>query len=226
MEPTSTRKRAKKGTGVAPEAQIRLSYIEYLLNHGERPPSVFKFAHDLGISESDFYDRFGSFQGVERAVWKDFFERTLQRLLSETAYPTFSMREKLLAFYYTLFEELRANRSFAMLQLERRPRTPLVPEFLKDFKAAFESYVGNLLTEGKVSGEIANRPYMEQTYPKLFWVQMAFLLMFWKDDQSPAFEQTDAAIEKAVNLSFDLIGKGAVDTAFDFAKFLFQTKVK
>lgn len=226
MEPTSTPKRGKKATGIAPEMQIRLSYTEHLLNHGERPPSVFRFAHDVGISESDFYERFGSFEGIERAVWKDFFERTLQRLLSDSSYATFSIREKLLAFYYTLFEELRANRSFAILQLERRPKGQIVPGFLKDFKAAFESYIGNLLTEGKGGGEIANRPFMDQTYPKFFWVQMAFLLMFWKDDQSPAFEQTDAAIEKAVNLSFDLIGKGAVDTAFDFAKFLFQTKVK
>jgi hypothetical protein len=60
----------------------------------------------------------------------------------------------------------------------------------------------------------------------MFWIQIGFLLMFWKADNSRAFEQTDAAIEKSVNLAFDLIGKGAVDTAFDFAKFLFQIKVK
>jgi hypothetical protein len=54
---------------------------------------------------------------------------------------------------------------------------------------------------------------------------MAFLLIFWKDDTSAGFEKTDAAIEKSVNLAFDLIGKGAVDSIFDFAKFLYQTKV-
>jgi hypothetical protein len=57
-------------------------------------------------------------------------------------------------------------------------------------------------------------------------MQLAFLLMFWRDDNSPAFEQTDAAIEKSVNLAFDLIGKGAIDSMLDFAKFLYQSKMK
>jgi hypothetical protein len=55
-------------------------------------------------------------------------------------------------------------------------------------------------------------------------MHLGFLLLFWRDDESAGFEKTDAAIEKSVNLAFDLIGKGAVDSAFDFAKFLYQAK--
>ena len=51
-------------------------------------------------------------------------------------------------------------------------------------------------------------------------------MLFWKEDNSPGFEKTDAAIEKSVNLAFDLIGKGAVDSAIDFAKFMYQNKMK
>lgn len=226
MNTTPSRKANKKSATIAPEASIQLAYIDYLLQHGEQPPSVYKFTHDLGLKEEEFYNHFGSFDGLERFIWKGFVDRTIQRLKSDEAYSAFTIREKLLAFYYTFFEDLRVNRSFVLLQLERQPRLELVPEFLKDFKEAFETYVGSLLQEGKTKGEIANRPYMDKTYPQLFSMQMGFLLMFWKKDNSSAFEQTDAAIEKSVNLAFDLIGKGAVDTAFDFAKFLFQTKVK
>lgn len=226
METTSSRKANKKTATIAPEARIQVAYIDYLLNHGQRPPSVYKFTRDLGLKEGDFYDHFGSFDGLERAIWKGFLDRTIQRVKSDESYMGFSIREKLLAFYYTFFEDLRTNRSFVLLQLDRQPRPELVPEFFKDFKAVFESYTDSLLKEGKAKGEIANRPYIDQTYPQLFTMQMGFLLMFWKNDNSQAFEQTDAAIEKSVNLAFDLIGKGAVDTAFDFAKFLFQTKVK
>jgi hypothetical protein len=67
---------------------------------------------------------------------------------------------------------------------------------------------------------------LDKRYPQLFWIHMGFMLIFWKDDGSPGFESTDAAIEKSVNLAFDLIGKGAVDTAIDFAKFLYQNKMK
>lgn len=225
MESTSKRKSAGKAAANA-EPRIVEAYIDYLLANGHQPPSVFKFAQDVGIKESDFYDRFGSFEGVERAIWRSYFERTLQRLLSDGQYALFSMREKLLAFYYTLFEELKLNRSFAMHQLQRQRELRLVPGYLKDFKAAFESYVSNLLAEGKGSGEIASRPYLDQTYPRMFWLQMGFLLLFWKEDQSAGFERTDAAVEKSVNLAFDLVSKGAVDTAFDLAKFLFQSKIK
>jgi len=223
---TTSRKANKKSATTAAEARIELAYKEYLLNHGERPPSVYKFSHDLGLKEADFYNHFGSFDGLERFIWKGFIDKTLQRLKADKSYSTFSIREKLLAFYYTFFEDLRANRSLVLLYLDRQPKIELVPEFLKDFKAAFESYVESLLQEGKGKGEIANRPYVDNTYPQLFSMQMGFLLVFWKKDNSAGFEHTDAAIEKSVNLAFDLIGKGAVDTAFDFAKFLFQTNVK
>lgn len=226
METTSSRKTHKKSATTAPEANIQAAYVDYLLKHGERPPSVYKFTQDLGMKEADFYNHFGSFDGLERNIWKRFVDRTLERLKSDQTYDAFSIREKVLAFYYTFFEDLRADRSFVLLQLDRQPKLEIVPEFLKDFKAAFETYVENLLNEGKTKGEVANRPYVDKTYPQLFGVQMGFLLMFWKKDNSAGFEQTDAAIEKSVNLAFDLIGKGAVDTAFDFAKFLFQTKVK
>lgn len=225
METTSP-KANKKRAVIAPENRIQIAYMDYLLTHGQRPASVFKFSLDLGIKEAEFYSHFGSFDGLERQIWKGFIERTLMRLKTDNSYATFSTREKILAFYYTFFEDLKSNRSFVLLQLEHRHTPELVPEFLKDFKAAYEAYLEGVLTEGKGNGEIAKRPYFDKRYPQLFWIQMGFLLMFWRNDNSAGFEQTDAAIEKSVNLAFDLIGKGAVDTAFDFAKFLYQTKVK
>jgi AcrR family transcriptional regulator len=223
---TTSRKANKKRAVIAPESRIQLAYMDYLLTHGQRPASVFKFSHDLGLKEEDFYSHFGSFDGLERHIWKGFIERTLLRLKTDDAYAGFSTHEKILAFFYTFFEDLKSNRSFVLLQLEHQQKLELVPGFMKDFKAAYEAYLEGVLKEGKGNGEVARRPYVDRQYPQLFWIHMAFLLMFWKNDNSAAFEQTDAAIEKSVNLTFDLIGKGAVDTAFDFAKFLYQTKVK
>jgi hypothetical protein len=97
---------------------------------------------------------------------------------------------------------------------------------LKEFKSSFEEFVGSILTDGKSKGEVAERPYLDKRYPQLFWVHMSFLLLFWRDDDSAGFEKTDAFVEKSVNLAFDLIGKGALDSAIDLAKFLYQTKMK
>src|SRR5687768_4050456 len=116
MEPT-TKKSPKKSAIIAPETRIQLAYIDYLLTHGQRPPSVFKFSIDLGIKENEFYDHFGSFEGLERSIWKNFIDRTILRLKADESFTAFSAREKILAFYYTFFEELKSSRSFVLLQL-------------------------------------------------------------------------------------------------------------
>ncbi|NBP71076.1 MAG: hypothetical protein EBU52_20350 [Cytophagia bacterium] len=81
-----------------------------------------------------------------------------------------------------------------------------------------------IIGEGISREEVAKRPFIDKRYPNLFWVHMTFFLMFWKDDNSKGFEKTDAFVEKSVNLAFDLIGKGALDSAIDFLKFLYQAK--
>lgn len=223
---TSAKKSKNKAALVAPETRILLAYMDHMLLNGKRPSSVFKFCLDLGIKEDEFYSYYGSFDGVERQIWKSFIDKTLLRLNADESYQTFSSREKVLAFYYTFFEELKGVRSYVLLQLENYKKLELTPGFLKEFRRSFEAYPDLVLSSGKDAGEVAKRPYLDDRYPQLFWLHLGFLLNFWKDDDSQAFEKTDAAIEKSVNLAFDLIGRGAVDSVIDFAKFLYQTKVK
>ena len=225
---TTTRKSKKAGqkAEVFDAERIRAAYIDFVLNAGNRPPSVFKFCSGLGITEDIFYSHFGSFEGLEKSIWREFIAKTTDRLKADEQFHTFSSREQILAFYFTLFEELKQSRSFVLVQLQNRNRLEIVPEFLKDFKREFESFISHTLEAGRAAGEIAKRPYLDQGYPKIFWMHFGFILFFWRDDNSAGFEQTDAAIEKSVNLAFDLIGKGAIDSVVDFAKFLYQTKVK
>lgn len=223
----TAKKNARKSAVKASREKIVAAYVEQLLSTGQQPASVYKFSQDIGIREEDFYDFFGSFEGIEQHVWKEFADHTIVRLKADEAFNAFNTREKVLAFYYTLLEELKSRRSFVLFQLgSLRKLDGLTPYYLKGFKASFESFIESLLTEGKGSGEIANRPYLDKRYPQLFWLHMGFILLFWKDDGSTGFENTDAAVEKSVNLAFDLIGKGAVDSAIDFGKFLYQNKIR
>lgn len=223
----TTKRTTRKSPGKASQEKLITAYIGYVLEQGKQPATVYKFCLDLGIKEEDFYDHFGSFEGLEQHIWKRFIDKTVLRLKADESFSAFTTREKILAFYYTLLEELKANRSFVLLQLGSvRKFEPFTPAYLTEFKMAFESFVESLLAEGKTSGEIAQRPYLDKRYPQLFWLHLGFILLFWRDDNSAGFERTDAAVEKSVNLAFDLIGKGAVDTAIDFGKFLYQNKMK
>jgi hypothetical protein len=219
-----TKKSTRKKAAEAIDQKIVSAYRDHLLSEGKRPVSVYKFALDIGLPEDQFYNLFGSFDGLDKHVWNSLLEKTVSRLRNDDSYPTFSAREKILAFYFTLAEELKSQRSLIVYYLELTPRLELVPWFLKTFKITFDAYVHEVLETGKANGEIAKRPMLDKQYPRLFWIHLGFLLHFWKDDTSAGFENTDAAIEKSVNLAFDLIGKGAVDSVIDFGKFLYQTK--
>lgn len=217
----SSRKKTSKQQS---STSISGAYKQHLLVEGKPPASVYKFCIDLGIKESDFYNEYGSFESIDRDIWKQYVTSTVQRLKDDEAFVDFTSREKLLTFYFALAEVLKGDRSYILL-LEHRPSlNTLVPNFLKDFKRAFDSFIEGLMQEGLAKEEIAQRPYLDKTYPTLFWMHMNLFLMYWKEDTSKSFDNTDAFIEKSVNLAFELIGKGALDSALDMMKFLYQSK--
>jgi AcrR family transcriptional regulator len=207
------------------EGKIKETYLEYVLEHGHQPASVFAFAKKLGMPEVEFYEHYNSFDAIEKEIWQSLFDRTLARLENNEVYAQYSVREKLLSFYYTWVEELKADRSFVIYSLKRSThRAAGTPTQLVGFKKSFLAYVRELLAEGQESKEVVYRPLLSERYADGLWVQLMFVLNFWVADDSKNFEKTDAAIEKAVNTSFDLMGRLPVDSVVDFAKFLYQNR--
>lgn len=218
----ATKEKTKLAKSAHSAATISAAYREYLLTEGKRPASVFKFCKDIGIKEDEFYRFFGSFESLERSFWKEYFDTTKNRMESDTDFQMFTPREKILTFYFALLESLKTERSFAVHQLQDWKTPAPTPVFLKDFKVGFEEWIKKILNEGKSTGDVARRPYLDDRYHHLFWLHFAFILHFWRNDDSANFERTDAAVEKSVNLAFDLIGKGILDNAIDFGKFIYQ----
>ena len=206
------------------EDKIINAYIEYLLENGTPPPSVFKFMKDMRWKESTFYNHFNSFNALENFVWLRFITDTTDTLLADENYAAFSGREKLLSFFYTFIEVIKKNRSFVLMRMKGEFKPGHTPSYLKGFKEAFKEFVDELINEGKETGEIAPRKYIDRTYTEAFWVQLMFIINFWACDDSRNFEKTDEAIERAVNLSFEMIGEGPLEQMFDFAKFLYQNR--
>lgn len=217
--------------------KIRKVYTDYVLENGTPPPSVFQFAKKLKISEADFYHEYTSFESIEADVWLAFFKQAQQTVEADPIYQTYSVREKLLAFYYTWVEVLKAQRSFVVFSYNHlRPSTanlsPMAkarlgkpsPRVLQLFKEAYYDYARDLLAEGRESKEVEPRPFLSDRYADGLWTQTLFILHFWVNDVSKNFEKTDTAIEKSVNTAFDLIGRSPLDSLFDLAKFIYQNK--
>lgn len=228
MENTTAKKKNNKAAESKAD-KIKEAYIDYLLEQGQIPPSIYQFAKNLKMKEGAFYEHYNSFTAIEKEIWQGFFEETLTRIQGESVYNEYSVREKLLAFYYTWIEVLKNNRSYVIFSYKSASKhAPKIRtshyKFLNAFKREFLDFANELISEGKETGEIADRLLISNRYDEGLWRQLLFILKYWIEDDSRNFEQTDAAIEKAVNLSFDIMGRSAVDTAIDFAKFLFQKK--
>lgn len=221
MEKTAT----KKTTKVDHRSKIITAYVEHVCENGTEPASVFKFAKSLKMKEEDFYQYFTSFDAIKSAVWSKLFDDSISSLESQDVYKEYSAREKFLGFLFTLVEELKKNRSYLLsLYSGQHDLKKILPKEAKSFREKFKDFANEIILEGKETEEIANRPVISDRYDEALWLQVWFVFQFWLKDSSPGFEKTDAAIEKSVNLAFDLMGKSALDSFLDFAKFLYQNK--
>jgi AcrR family transcriptional regulator len=186
---------------------------------------VYQFAKSAGITEAEFYTYFAGLEVLEMHIYKNWFETAYATCNESDPWNTYSAREKVLSVFYTFIEELKANRTFVKFLKERDFKAlPKWPAYLNKLKDSFVEKMKPILIEGIENKEIAERKYIDEKYVDGLWINFLFTLKFWIEDTSDNFEKTDAAIEKSVNLSLDLMGKGALDAALDFGKFLFQNR--
>jgi len=200
-------------------------YMDYVLVNEKTPRSVYKFAKDNDMTEQEFYKFFGSFDGLRKAIWDKFFENSIQVMEKSKEYAEFSNREKLLTFYYTFFEVLTANRSYVLYTLKEHENSMKNLEQLKSLRKRIKTYAKTLIEEGNQEKSLKLFQQSERIFSEGVWVQFLFLLKFWMDDNSPAFESTDVAIEKSVNTVFDLFDNTPLERVVDLGKFLWKERM-
>lgn len=206
------------------KASIRNAYKCHWLEQGKPPVSVYALCQSLDMTETAFYELYSSMEAIEKDIWLAAFEDTVSKLQTDELYQAYSSREKLLAFYFLWVQQLKEDRSYFLLQQSRLRVPELHNSKLESFRHAFYKYAEGLLKEGYLSGEIKERKFISDKYTHGFWLQALFVLRYWLHDSSSGFEMTDAAIEKAVNLSFQLIKSNTIDSLLDFGKFIFTGK--
>lgn len=208
--------------------KIKQAFVEHYLENGSYPASIVSFSKKNKMKESDFYEVYNSFEQIEAELWKDLIAQTIQKIEGESIYANYSVREKLLSFYYTLVEVAKNQRSY-FLSVTRGLEMPLMIKtslVVADAKAEFVEFATTLLIEGRETREIEQRPIPQlmQKYPDLLWKHFLSVFEFWLKDTSPQFEKTDTFIEKTVNTAFDLMGRTPLDSIFDLGKFMYQNR--
>jgi len=207
------------------EEKIIKGYIEFELLNGRAPHSVFELTKKIKIEETVFYQSFGNLEQVQQSIPLNLLKKTLSIMDEDPQYGNFSAREKLLALYFTLFEQFQTQRSYLLLKYNDLRKAP---QTMKDWKLFFEEMetrVENILSDGKISDEIKDRPIIGNHFAKGFKLVFTYLFRVWMNDDSVEFANTDAAIEKTVNLSVDMLGTSPLDSMLDFGKFALKTKI-
>ena len=203
---------------------IQSEYIRFLLLNGKDPISVLHFTESVGITEDEFYNHFNSFKSIEKSVWNSFIQDTVEVLNNDSEYESYSAREKTLAFFYTFIEILKKKRSFVLYRIGDWSPEKGFPFFLNDFYTEFGEYMNIVIGEAIDNQEILSRPVVSSQYVQFYKMSISYILKVWIGDSSNDYQVTDAAIEKSINLVYDMLQKGPLDGIIDFAKFIYQNK--
>ncbi|WP_413999094.1 TetR family transcriptional regulator C-terminal domain-containing protein [Flavobacterium sp. W1B] len=216
---------ATKKSKITKESIVSM-YMNYTLEHNEKPKSVYLFTKLNEFTEAEYYNFFGNLESIEKEIYKLFFEKTIELLNKDTNYESYDMKSKLLSFYFTFFELLAANRSYVGMSLkeDRNQLKNLVQ--LSALRTNFKNFIGEITTDDFRIQQEKMQEFQEKALQESAWIQFLFTLKFWLEDGSAAFEKTDIFIEKSVKLSFELINVAPLNSLIDFGKFIFTEKIQ
>ncbi|MFD2697598.1 TetR family transcriptional regulator C-terminal domain-containing protein [Mesonia sediminis] len=199
------------------------AYMTYVLEEEKRPKSVYKFAKNLGEEEASFYQFFGSLDALQRSIWEEFYQMSIDLMNQAEETSNFSNREKMLTFFFTFFELLTANRSYVIFSLKEHESPLKNLEQLSGLRKRVKQFASELIEDKNDEQKVKLLRHNKTIFSEGAWLQTVFLMKFWLDDNSPQFEQTDVAIEKSVNTIFDVFNNTPLERVIDFGKFIYQS---
>lgn len=214
MAVAKTKKKEKK------QVDIISVFMEHILQHGKKPASVYKFCKESNIEEKDFYQQYGGFEALENKIWVAFHEHAVA-LMEKQGRDEMTPKDQLLTYYFTLFEILTANRSYILTAVGETVQPQKLSQ-LKMLRKEIKKFSMELVALGNEQKSSKAFQHPESIFSEAVWLQFLFLFRFWIKDQSPAFEKTDAAIEKSVHTAFDVFETKPLESLVDFGKFLWK----
>ncbi|WP_293925977.1 TetR family transcriptional regulator C-terminal domain-containing protein [Sphingobacterium sp. UBA6320] len=198
-------------------------YGEYILNHGERPKNIYRFAKDNGFEEKDFYDYFSSFEQIEKSMLVNLFDKSVALASEAHIGDEMTSKERLLNVYFIFFENMTMNRSLILMilgndKLHFAKISNQLKKTHRDFIKTLDFNDWSMIKEAQ--DDVRN--FHQKAREEAFWLHLVSAIEFWKKDTSPAFEKTDIFIEKTIDTGFELMDNEPLRKVVDLGKFLFK----
>lgn len=209
------------------EDKIFELYGDYVLNHGERPKNIYRFAKDNEFEEKDFYNYFSSFEQIEKSILVNLFDKSVELASEVNNFDEITSKEKLLNVYFIFFENMTMNRSLVLMILGNdKLHLAKISNQLKETHRLFIKTLDFNDWEmiQKAKDDVKN--FHEKAREEALWIHLVSAIEFWKKDTSPSFEKTDIFIEKTIDTGFELMDNEPLRKVVDLGKFLFKEKFK
>jgi len=209
------------------EDKIFELYGDYILNHGERPKNVYRFAKDNEFEEKDFYDYFSGFEQIEKSMLVNLFNKSVELAWEVNNSDEITAKEKLLNVYFIFFENMTMNRSLVLMilgndKLHSAKISAKLKEAHRDFIKTLNFNDWEVIKKSKE--DVKN--FHQKAREEALWLHLVSAIEFWKKDTSPSFEKTDIFIEKTVDTGFELMDNEPLRKAVDLGRFLFKEKFR
>lgn len=209
------------------EEKIFELYGDYILNQGERPKNIYRFAKDNEFEEKDFYDYFSSFEQIEKSMLVNLFNKSVELVTEVNSSDQITSKEKLLNVYFIFFENMTMNRSLVLMILGNNKLHSA--KIFSHLKEAHRQFIKTLDFNDweiiqKAKDDVKN--FHEKAREEALWIHLVSAIDFWKKDTSPSFEKTDIFIEKTIDTVFELMDNEPLRKVVDLGKFLFKEKFK
>ena len=140
-------------------------------------------------------------------------------------YDNYPNKNKLLSFYFTIFEILTLNRSYVMYSLMENKEGMKNMKDFKGFRNQLKDFVKDIMDTSTTENQGRVSKITKPIFSEGAWIQFLFILKFWMDDTSKSFEKTDIIIEKSVNTVVDLLETKPLENLFDLGKFIWKEKM-
>jgi hypothetical protein len=199
-------------------------YMDFVVEHQTKPIDVEDFCNLTNIDENVFHKHFKSLKKLEKTIFKELFNNSLEVLNESEEFLSFDKKNKLLSLYFTFFENLTLNREYILIVLKGCKNKIKSFNTFSDLKKSFILFINNL----EISESILPIDGLEKAQQKFVgetaWIQLFLTIKFWLDDSSESFEKTDILIEKSINTSFELLENNFLKNALDLSKFVYKEK--
>lgn len=209
------------------EDKIFELYGDYILNHGERPKNIYRFAKDNEFEEKDFYNYFSGFEQIEKMMLVNLFVKSVELAAEVNHSDEVTTKEKLLNVYFIFFENMTMNRSLVLMilgndRLHSAKITGQLKETHRGFIRTLDFNDWEMIQ--KSNDDVKN--FHEKSREEALWIHLVSAIDFWKKDTSPAFEKTDIFIEKTIDTGFELMDNEPLRKMVDLGKFLWKEKFR